>query len=120
MEVAQTSTTRHFLYQKRHWQQGYARALREHWYSGAYIPQQTLHRIIHSKLHDIPVPNGRDCKRAYEELIRREREGLITRDDTPMQKLEFLVEMFKDSCHATTAMLLWQKQIIEKFYNNVP
>jgi hypothetical protein len=112
--------TDHFLYQKRHWQQGYAKALRNHWYCGAYIPQFTLHRAIHSKLHDVPVPNGKDCKRAYEELIRRENEGAISKDDTPMQRLAFLIEMFSETCPATTAILVWQLQIVTKFFDNVP
>jgi len=94
--------------------------LRNYWYCGAYIPQNTLHRTIHSKLHDIPVPNGRDCKRAYEELVRRERDGLIANTDPPALRLDFLIEMFKDKCPATTAMLEWQRSIIEKHYKNVP
>jgi hypothetical protein len=66
------------------------------------------------------VPNGKDCKRAYEELIRREREGLIAESDPPITRLDFLIEMFQETCPATTAMLRWQHQIIEKFYNDVP
>lgn len=80
----------------------------------------TLHRSIHSKLHDVPVPNGKDCRRAYEELIKREQHGLISTTDTPVQKLDFLIEMFADKCPATTAILQWQKQIIQKYYDNVP
>ena len=117
VEVGKTSIIYHFLYQKRHWQQGYAKALREHWYCGSYIQQQPLHRTIHSKLHDIPVPNGKDCKRVFEELLFREQTGLINSSDTPMQRLSFLIEMLKDSCPATTAMLEWQQQIISKYYN---
>ena len=66
------------------------------------------------------MPNGKDCKRAYEELVRREKEGLISPNDSPIQKLDFLIEMFAETCPATTAMLVWQKQIITKFYENVP
>jgi len=63
------------------------------------------------------VPNSRECKRAYEELVRRESQGLIAVSDTPAQRLDFLIEMFEDFCPATTAMLTWERQIIEKFYN---
>lgn len=71
-------------------------------------------------MHDVPVPNGKECKRAYEELIRRENAGTISAKDTPIQKLDFLIEMFKETCPATTAILEWQKQIVTKFYENVP
>lgn len=107
----------HFLYQRKHWQQGYARALRNHWYCGAYIPQMTLHRAIHSKLHDIPVPNGKECRKAFEELMRRDQQGLLSTTDSPMTRLSFLIEMFRDSCPATTAMLEWQYEIVKKFYD---
>jgi len=108
----------HLLYQRRHWQQGYAKALREHPYMGKYIPTSTLHRTIHSKIHDIPTPNGKECRKAYLELCKREREGTIdvTRD-TIEDRIDFLIEVWEnDNCEATIAMLKWQKQIVHKFY----
>jgi len=85
---------------------------------GKYIPRNTLHRTIHSKLHDTPVPNGADCRRAFEELCRREALGLIdVENDTIEQRIAFLNEMWKDShCEATLAMLNWQAEIVSKFY----
>ena len=107
----------HILFQKRHWQQGYAKALREHWYMGGYIPRDTLHRTIHSKIHDVPTPNGRECRKAFEELCRREQRGLICANDTLDKRIDFLIEMWKnDNCEATIAILKWQKQVIQKFY----
>lgn len=107
----------HILFQRKHWQQGYAKALREHPYMGKYIPQCTLHREIHGKIHDIPTPNGKECRKAYLELCRREREGLISPYDTLEQRIDFLLEVWEnDGCEATLAMLKWQKQVVEKFY----
>ena len=111
-------TTHHFLFQRRHWQQGYAKALREHRYCGAYIPQATLHRELHSKVHDVPVPNGSVCRQVYRELCRQERAGLIDIMDAPWIKLSWLVEQFEEICPATTAILQWQKEIITKYYKN--
>ena len=107
----------HFLYQRRHWQQGYAKALREHWYCGSYIPRDTLHRAIHSKLHDVPTPNGNVCKQVFEKLCRMENNGLISESDSPLKRLDFLIEEFDGACPATTAILQWEREIIEKFYN---
>lgn len=114
----QGSDWHHILFQRRHWQQGYAKALREHPYMGKYIPQATLHRTIHSKIHDIPTPNGKECRKAYLELCRREREGLIDiKYDTLEQRIDFLLEVWSnDNCEATLAMLRWQKQVVQKFY----
>lgn len=109
----------HLLFQKRHWANGYAKALREHAYMGKMIPRDTLHREIHSKVHDVPVPNGRECKKAFEELVRRERLGLINVEhDTIEQRIAFLNEMWKeDHCEATLAVLNWQAEIVRKFYS---
>ena len=109
----------HILYQKQHWKQGYAKRLREHPYMGKYCPQYSLHAEIHAKIHDIPTPNGKECRKAYNELLRREREGLIDlKYDTLEQRIDFLIEMWEDKCPATVAILKWQRDIIAKFYNS--
>lgn len=112
--------THHFLFQRKHWQQGYAKALREHCCCGAYIPQATLHRELHSKIHDVPVPNGNVCKEIYHELCRQEQAGLIHKDDPPWVKLEWLIEQLEERCPATKAILKWQKEVITKYYKKSP
>lgn len=107
----------HILFQRKHWQNGYAKALREHPYMGKYIPTHSLHREIHSKIHDVPTPNGNMCRHAYHELLNREREGLIDiQHDTLEQRIDFLIEMWEASCPATVAILKWQKEVVQKFY----
>ena len=76
----------------------------------------TLHRLIHSKIHDIPCPEGKDCKRAYLELIRREEEGLLSEYDRVEDRIDFLIEMWKETCPATTAILQWQRDVVAKFF----
>lgn len=72
-----------------------------------------------SNSYDVPCPNGRECRIAFEELCRRERLGLIdVENDTIEQRIDFLIEMWKDdNCEATIAILKWQKQIVSKFYS---
>lgn len=107
----------HLLFQRKHWSQGYAHALREHPYMKVLVPMETLHRGLHAKLHDIPVPNGEYCKVAYLELCRRLEAGLLNMDDPPWVRLTFLIELWEETCPATVALLEWQKQILYKFYN---
>lgn len=107
----------HLLYQKNHWKVGYAKLLREHPYMGKMIPKQTLHRAIHAKIHDVPTPNGCDCKRAYFEILRLEQEGLIDVEHDHIEKrLDVLINIWRDTCPATVAILEWQKQVVQKFY----
>ena len=84
---------------------------------GKMIPRDTLHREIHSKLHDIPTPNGSECKLAFEEILRRDRAGTIdVVNDTCEQRLNLLIELWREKCPATVAVLEWQRDIIAKFY----
>lgn len=107
----------HLLYQAKHWKQGYARRLRQHPYMGVYMPQFTLHGEIHAKIHDIPTPDGKMCRKAYVELVRREREGLIDiKHDKAEKRLDFLIEMWQGKCPATVELLKWQRDIIHKYY----
>lgn len=110
----------HLLFQRRHWQNGYAKLLREHPYMGKYIPMHTIHRHIHAKIHDIPCPNGKDCKHAYQALLQLEDEGKIDiRHDSLEKRLDFLIDLWSDpecNCEATVAVLRWQREVVHKFY----
>lgn len=84
---------------------------------GKKIPQETLHRKIHAKIHDIPTPNGAECKAAYLKLIELEEQGLIDIVRDPIEKrLDFLIDLWVDKCPATVAILAWQREIVAKFY----
>ena len=107
----------HILFQGRHWSQGWAKILREHHYCGAYIPQMTLHREIHSKIHDVPTPNGKDCRQAVEAINSWLEAKWISYDDPIEKKIEIIASCFRANCPATTAILDWQKEIVVKFCN---
>ena len=106
----------HILFQGRHWKQGWAHTLRHHRYCGMYIPQQTLHRIIHAKIHDIPTPHGKECRQAVEALNSWLEAGYISLDDRLDKRIENIAKCFRAKCPATTAMLDWQHDIVSKFY----
>ena len=106
----------HILFQGRHWKQGWAKILREHKYCGGYIPQDTLHREIHSKIHDIPTPNGSECRKAVEALNSWLDAGYISLDDPIERKIEMIAKCFRANCPATTAILDWQREVVIKFY----
>lgn len=108
----------HLLFQKIHYSEGYAKLLRNHPYMGIYIPRLALHESLHAKIHDVPTPNGEDCRRAYETLLLREATDVIdVKNDSATKRLDFLIEMWEDSCPATVAVLKWQRDVIEKFYH---
>lgn len=103
----------HFLYQARHWGQGYAKALRQHPFCGDYIPQATLHRSIHAKLHDVPVPNGKDCRRVLNELDARLKAGELSFEMKASERVSWLAEQFSN-CPATSVILQWESDLLRK------
>lgn len=107
----------HILFQEKHWKQGYAKILRDHPYCGGYIPQATLHREIHSKIHDVPTPNGKDCKEALIAINSWLAAGYISIDDPMESKIEMITKCFRVKCPATAAILDWQFEIVSKFYS---
>ena len=60
---------------------------------GKYIPQATLHREIHAKIHDVPTPNGAECRMAYNEIVRLEKIGAIDIVNDSVEKRLSSVEM---------------------------
>lgn len=112
----QTCDFHHLLFQERYWQTGFARRLREHPYMKKRIPQGTLHSLIHSKIHDIPVPNGKECKRAFFYIDGLYQKKLIDPRRDPLTiRLDLLIELWQDTCPATVAILKWQRDLIAKY-----
>ena len=105
----------HILYQKKHWKQGWASVLREHPYCRVYIPQNTLHREIHSKVHDIPTPCGKACRVAVEAINSWLESGLISLDDPLERRIEVISWCFRAKYKATTAMLDYQREVVIEF-----
>ena len=114
--MRRTLDNHHLLYQKRHWNKGWAQLLRNHWYMQKMIPMETLHREIHSKIHDIPTPNGKECRIAYEKLEELDAAGMLSDYDPIEKRLDILIDLWKEGCPATVAILEWQKQVVAKFY----
>lgn len=107
----------HFFYQRKHFNNGWAKALRNDPYCGAYINQQYLHRDIHSTIHDVPCPSGTVCREIFHELCRQRQIEIIHNDDAPWIKLEWLaLQLEEKDCSITAQILRWQKHKIQKFY----
>lgn len=109
----------HFCFEHRNWKQGYAKALRNHWYCGQYLPI-CLHDELHGKIHNVPTPNGALCKQVYMELCRMENSGEITSGDPPWVRLDFLIGAFYDTCPEAATVFSKQKQLILRYLSARP
>ena len=104
----------HLLWQRRLWNKGWARALRNHPYCQAMIPRDTLHRRIHHSVNNIPVPEGKDARNVYELLVWLESHGQLDYEDNILEKLDFLIQHL--TTEATIKALEQQRQVIIDFY----
>lgn len=112
-----TKNLHHILWQARHWNVGYSKALRNHEYMKKLIPKDTLHAQIHSEIADIPVPSPQACKRAIIEIEQRLKDGMISFDDTIEQRIDLLLDIWSFDDYPRTVMALrWQKELVAKFY----
>lgn len=85
----------HLLWTKNHWSDGYAKLIREHPCTGAYVPQKSVHRKIHEFIGDIACPSDTQCKKAYIKLQAYYKDGRITENSSIDKKLEILIKCFK-------------------------
>lgn len=107
----------HLVFMKKHWRQGYAKAIRRFHYCKQEIPKNTLHKFIHSKMSGIPCPNDAAAKYAYEQLISLERCGFLNDRDRIEDKLRLLIALFSELAPATADGFREQLRIVREFYN---
>ena len=64
----------------------------------------------------MPTPNGSDCRYAITKLNEMLEQGIIDINDRLDKKAQILSSIFSEKCPATSAILLWQSEIISKYY----
>ena len=107
----------HLLYQRRYWRKGYAKALRNHPYFKITIPANTLHAQIHRELESVDVPDNWACRTAYIILVAELEKGKLSLEDSPCQKLDFLISLWEEYFPRTASQLKIEREIIFNFYN---
>lgn len=110
----------HLLYQNRHWNLPWEKRLRNHEYCKMYIPRDTLHRMIHEHIGDVPAPGDQACKVAYEAINSWLDAGFASYNDDLPTRLENLRICFAAKYPATAEALEKQKQIVLAFYAEPP
>lgn len=105
----------HLCYQRRKWQRGYLRLLRDYWYCRVYIPRDTLHRKLHLELKDVPVPQNASAKAALEQLEHLEKYSAISEFDSIERRLDLLASLFDCSDQATADAFREQLRIVREF-----
>lgn len=110
----------HLCYQRHKWGRGNLLKLREYWYCKIYLPKDTLHKMIHLNVPDIPAPKDLSAKSALEQLGYLEQFGAISEFDSIERRLELLASLF-DCCDQPTADAFREQiRIVHEFRKTPP
>lgn len=110
----------HCCFIKAKWKGRYTSAIRDFHYCIIPIPRDTLHRLIHLNVYEIPVPSELAAKRAYENLLLLDENGALSNDDSIEMRLMLLAALFDRSAPATAKGFRDQLAVAHKFYNRPP
>ena len=102
----------HLCYIGYQWARGYAKLLRNYHYCVVSIPKDTLHRLIHVKLHSVIPPSGLAAKNVYGRLVSMEKSGEISSNDTIEKRLRLLYDLFKNEDPDTALGFMRQYEIV--------
>lgn len=105
----------HILWQRRHYNCGWSKRLREHPYLRLLVPRETLHRKIHEYVGDIPCPPEADCKLAYMSIEAGLISGRLQPDDSLTKRIIELLEIWKDTDTRTYSALERQLEVVVSF-----
>ena len=103
----------HLCWQRRKWKGEYAYKLRTYPYCIVTMPQ-SLHRKIHEKMREVPVPSETSAKFALDHLEYLKCYGGIRPDDPIEKRLSILAALFDCSNQPTADAFRKQLNIIRK------
>lgn len=109
----------HLLWERKMWNSGSLRELREFYYCKVNIPRDTLHKEIHERVPFVPTPNPKYAKFVLNELKHLDEIGAIREDDSVEKRLGVLICYF-DCIEQKTASALWEQLKIVREYNDEP
>lgn len=109
----------HLLWQRRYWNNGYTKELRNYWYCVVDMPKDTLHPRIHESISHIPVPSGVSAREVLQSLRTLESYGIISENDCIVKRLAILIALFK-FIEQPTVDALWKQLEVVRDYKNKP
>ncbi|WP_407457161.1 hypothetical protein [Fibrobacter sp.] len=105
----------HILWQRKKWNKGYLRKLRDFYYCKVYIPKDTLHQEIHNRIRFIPEPRPMSARFAIQQLELLDYYGAISDSDSFDKRLRILIELFRYVEDNTASALELQLEIVRDY-----
>lgn len=105
----------HLCWQRRYWNKGAVKSLRQFHYCIVRIDRNTLHHHIHSDGHTVPVPSEQSAEKVLRHLRDLERVGYISDLDPIEKRLRLLAALFEGIEPDTSEGFKEQLRIVYKF-----
>lgn len=113
--VSRVRDKHHLCYQRKKWGRGALASFRDYWYCRMYIPRDTLHKMIHLEVPNVPPPSESSARAALEQLGYLEQYGSITEFDSLERRLDLLAALFDCSDQPTADAFRAQLEVVRKF-----
>lgn len=84
------------------------------------IPRSTLHRQIHERIKNVPVPKTINAINALAQLRKLEEQGAISEQDSLLKRLKVLIALFDCIEQPTADALKAQLEVAREFYKKSP
>lgn len=118
--IAAANDTHHLCYQRKNWHNGIVTEFRDYWYCRIDIPKNTLHRMIHRRVDNVPAPKPTNAKNALEQLRKLELYGAIHEGDSIETRLEILAALFDCVEQPTADAFRRQLQVVREYNKKAP
>lgn len=102
---------------RKSWRGAVIGELREHPYCKVCIPRDTLHKMIHDEILNVPVPRPVNIREAVFQLRSLESFGAISPKDSFEKRLRVLIALFEYVEQPTADALKIQLKVAERFYH---
>lgn len=112
--------THHLCFIRRNWGRKYAKAIRQFYYCQIELPKDTVHRIIHEKLYEVPAPREVVAKYAYEQLLLLQKYGALHENDPIEKRLMILAALFDCVEQPTADAFRKQLEIVQNYKSKPP
>lgn len=112
--------THHIFFMRKTWDRLGYRKLRTFPYCMVPLERDTLHRYIHSNMHNIPTPEPIAVEEALKQLRMLDSAGVLLNDDPIEKRITLLAALFDCSAQPTADALREQLELVYRFKNEQP
>ena len=110
----------HLLYNRKKWMGQPQERLRGLKYLIVRVPTESIHKLIHRKIHSgIPLPPRESCEAAYQMLVAAKEQGKLDfTQDTPSVRLQRLIDLWSEypGMVKCVELLRYEQELFDEYF----